>query len=148
MNDVTLNQEEMQNTVENPKGKYNLTESIFAWLCIVGGFLFCRTFPVFQYTLGGFAFVVGLFIVTAIIMKINKAKFGFVPVISMLSAMVVSSGIVLCSNALLQSLCYCYSIAAYLYFLYAVNSSTAKRGVSDMIIVDYFKAFLKLPCRL
>lgn len=147
MNNVAVNQNNAQNVVEQPQKYYTLTESIFAWLCVVAGYFFCRSFPVFRHTLGGFILVVASFIVTAVIMKIKGSGFGFVPIITMLSALVVSSGVVLCSNSFLQKICYGYSIAAYMYFLYAVNNDTVKRGISDMIIVDYFKALIIMPFR-
>lgn len=37
-----------------PKRTFSAIESLFAWLCLLGGYSFCRVFPVILHPLGGF----------------------------------------------------------------------------------------------
>ena len=64
----------MNNEQTNEK-TFLLSESVFAWLCYIAGYAFCRCFPVMDYPLGGFLFILALFTATIIFFIIKKRKF-------------------------------------------------------------------------
>ena len=68
-------------TPQKNSRSYTLSESIFAWFCFLAGYIFCRVFPFGQNPLGGFLFLISLFLGTAIIFKIQKKNFGILPTI-------------------------------------------------------------------
>ena len=68
----------MNNEQTNEK-TFLLSECIFAWLCYFAGYAFCRCFPVMDYPLGGFLFILALFTATIIFFIIQKRKFAILP---------------------------------------------------------------------
>lgn len=128
-----------------PPRTFTTLESVFAWISLAAGYLFCRAFPIGKYPLGGFLLILGLFGVTAILLKRKGAKFGVMPLAVAASAVVVSSALIFCGNAFLQGVAYTYALMAYGYFLYAATGNRVQGGFSDFIAVDFFKALFVMP---
>ena len=144
-NNIVYDQNAVHYVPQKPVREYSALESIFAWICVLAGYIFCHTFPVHNNTLGGFVFVGLLFAITAVFLKIKGKKFGAVQVLSAFSAIAVCACLILSSNSFLHTVSYAYALTVYCYFLYSVNSDTAKKGISDMIVVDYFIALFLAP---
>ncbi len=130
---------------DTPKRFFTISECFFAWLCLIGGYVFWRFLPVDRAPLGGFLLVVITFISTAIISRIKGAVLRPLPVIIGISAIIVSTTLIICSNTFLYFFAYCYALAAYCYFIYAVNGNSTKSGFNDLILVDFIKSLFILP---
>ncbi len=128
-----------------PPRTYSTAESVFAWVSMIAGYLFCRAFPVTKYPLGGLLFVVVLFAVTAVLSAVRGGRFGVMPVVAMLSAVAVSGGLFMCANPFLHTFAYLYALATYLYVLYALHAPDRTAGFSDRLAIDYLKAVFVLP---
>lgn len=128
-----------------PKRTFSAAESVFAWLCLLGGYAFCRVFPVILHPMGGFLLIWAAFAATAVILRLKKAAFGLPSVIAAVSALAVSASLILCANPILHFFAYAYSLAAYIYFVYAATGNALERGLSDLILADFFKAAFLLP---
>ncbi|MBR5218603.1 MAG: DUF4173 domain-containing protein [Clostridia bacterium] len=128
-----------------PQREYKGFESVFAWLCLFAGYLFCKAFPVRSNPLGGFILILFLFIVSTAILKIKGAKFGALPVIAAISAVAVSSALVLSANRTVCFFAYAYAIVIYCYYLYAVTGNSVKKGFTDFIAIDFIKALIVMP---
>ena len=129
-------------TPQKNSRSYTLSESIFAWFCFLAGYIFCRVFPFGQNPLGGFLFLISLFLGTAIIFKIQKKNFGILPTILAFSAILVSSALISCSNAFMRFLANIYALFTYFYFIYAIHGNSIKKIFSSFIILDYINALL------
>ncbi len=140
---VTI-ESENQDIQQNPY-TFTTLEIIFAWISLAAGYLFCRVFPVATSPLGGFIFILLLFAVTVIVIKIKGASFTAIPIIVAISAIISAFSLIFSGNSFLHSLSYMYCVAAYCYFLYAVNGNSLEKGFSDFLIVDFFKALFVLP---
>lgn len=125
--------------------KYSSLESIFAWICLILGYLFCRVFPVHHSPLGGLCFVVLLYGITTLILGLKKCRLKAMPVFVALSAVAISLCLFLSSNAFLHFLSYSYAIVSYCYFVYAVCGNEMENGFSNFIFMDYFKAIVITP---
>ena len=134
------------NTV-NAKRSFSKSEVVFAWFCILAGFLFCKSFPAFFFPLGGFMFLVLLYLFTTIILFIKKAQFSVYSVFVALSSLAVSSALVFSSNGFIHFLAFTYAFAAYCYFVYISGGNSVDKNVSDFIFVDFFKALFVMPFR-
>ena len=121
---------------------YTVSESIFAWFCFLAGYIFCRVFPVGKNPLGGFLFLISLFIGTAIIFKIQKKHFGILPTILAFSAILVSAALISCSNVFMRFLAFIYALFTYFYFIYSVHGNAIKKNFSGFIMLDYINALL------
>lgn len=137
--------EEQPYVIENNKRSYNTLESVFAWMCFVFGYLFCKVFPVHTSPLGGFLFVLLIFTATTIVLKAKKAKFGVMPVVTAISAVVVSGTLILSSNEQLEICAYVYCLLAYCYYIFTATGNSTKKGFNDFIVVDYYKSLFVAP---
>ncbi|MBR4880965.1 MAG: DUF4173 domain-containing protein [Clostridia bacterium] len=134
----------VQSPVKEEKN-ISLTDTLFAWICLISAYLFCRISPINDSPLGGFLFLVSLFAVTTVFLKIKGARFTPMAVISALSALILCLGLVLSDNAVIHFFAYTYALVTYLYFVYAAFGNSLKKGFSDLILIDYFKTLFILP---
>lgn len=130
---------------KKPTREFTTLEKVFAWLSFILGYLFCRAFPVGDSPLGGFMFVVVLFVVTTIVLKLKGCKFTATPIVFALSAIGVSLSLIISNNSFIYFFAYSYAIAAYCYFVYSVLSIASPLGLYDFILVDFFKALFIAP---
>lgn len=127
------------------KRKFSVIESVFAWACLVFGYLFCRVFPLSESPFGGFLFTSLLFITGFIVLTIMKKKLTLMPTLILLSAILISFSLVLTSNDFLHFFAYCFSLAVFGYFIYSACGNRVKNGFTDLIISDFFKALIIMP---
>lgn len=120
---------------------FSKTESVYAWLCVVLGYLFCRVLPVGWHPMGGFLFVIALFAVTAIVLSLRGAPFGAASLTAAGSAVVMSAALILSANVFLQTLTYVYTLAAYLVFVYTACGN-GRCGFSERCVIEFCKALL------
>ncbi len=128
-----------------PPREYSTVDAVFAWVCLIGGYLFCRAFPVAQHPLGGLLFLLTLFSVTAVIAAVKGARFHPLPVIAAVSAVAIGGGLFVCANAFLHTIAYLYALATYMYFLYSLHAPDCTRRFCDRLAIDYLKAVIVLP---
>lgn len=124
---------------------YSTGESVFAWVCLLAGYLFCRLVPVSSAPLGGFLFVLGLFAVTWIVLYLKGLTCPANAWCAAGSAVAVSTTLLFCAEPFLQRLSFWYALAAYAYFVYATAGNTLRRGLSDLVLIDTFKAAIVMP---
>jgi hypothetical protein len=135
-----------QSTAVKKEGrKFSILESAFAWICLILGYLFCRAFPPFENALGSFIVTLVIFGVTATILAFRGAKFNLSSIISAVSGVAISAGLIINSNNTLQNLIGCYCILAYVYFVYSATGNKIEKGFSNFVIADFFKAIFVMP---
>ena len=136
-----------KDTCDNSKNvkSYSIPDVVFAWLSYFFSYLFCRVFPVFENTLGGFSFVLLIFIATFTILKIKKIKIPSMALAVAVSALAVSPAIIITNSSFLIFLVFTYIITSYCYFIYAAFNNTLESGISDFIFIDYVKAIFVMP---
>lgn len=132
-------------TPVNNKRSFSVAESIFAWLSLIFGYLFCRVFPLKESPFGGFLFTLLLFVSGFIVLKVMKKKFSLMTVLISLSAVIVSFSLILTSNNFLHFFSYLYSLAVFGYSIYSAYGNNVKNGFTDLIIADFFKALIIMP---
>ncbi len=124
---------------------YSTAESVFAWVCLLAGYLLCRLVPVTDAPLGGFLMILGLFTVTLIVLHLK----GFAcPVGAWCvagSALVVGAALLFCTEPFLHRLCFWYALVAYAYFVYSSTGNTLQNGLSDLVLIDSFRAAIVMP---
>ncbi len=133
------------NTEVKPTRSFTALEVMFAWISFIAAYLFCRAFPVNMHPLGGFLLVFTVYTVTAVIIKLKGGKFGLIPLFLALSAVAVSASLILCDNYTIRFIAYSYACVTYCYFIYSAFGNRVKKGFSDLIFIDYFKALFILP---
>lgn len=129
----------------NNRRKFSVIESVFAWMCLLFGYIFCRVFPLSESPFGGLVFTLLLYISGFIVLMIMKQKLKLMSVVIALTAILISFSLILTSNNFLHFFSYCYSLATFGYFIFSAFGNTARKGFSDLIIADFFKALIIMP---
>lgn len=128
-----------------PKCRYTAAESVFAWLCFVLGYLFIRVFMDGFRPLGELLFVILLYALTFVVVKLENARFNAPAVISLLSGLAVSFSTVISSNGGVRFFAFAYALASYTYFVYTVFGNKLAKGFTNLLLVDFFKSAFILP---
>lgn len=129
----------------DPRPTYSRTDTVYAWLCFVFGFLFCQAAPVTEHPLGGFLLILALYITGFVILSLKKVKLTAACILSTISSLILSAVLILSESGFLLRLSYTYCLASYCYFLYTAFGNTVEKGFSDYIYLDYFKALCVFP---
>ena len=128
-----------------PKREFNSAEMLYAWLCLLFGYLFCRVFPVVEAPLGGLIFIAVLYLVTAVILKLRGGKFTATAIILALSALIIQASMILCANSTIHFFAYLYALWVYFYCIYSAFGNSIQKGFSDFIAADFLKAAFVMP---
>ncbi|MBE6932891.1 MAG: DUF4173 domain-containing protein [Ruminococcaceae bacterium] len=128
-----------------PVRDYSAAECVFAWLCLLAGYWFCRAFPVWTNPLGGFVVILLLFISSTVVLLRRGSKPGWGVVPAALSAVAIATSLILITNGFLRFLAFTYAIIIYCYYVYAATGNSLKKGFSDFIAVDFLKALFVMP---
>ncbi len=124
---------------------YSTVESMFAWACLLAGYLLCRLVPVTDAPLGGFLFILGLFAVTLIVLHMKGCSCSANAWCAAGSAVVAGAAPLFCAEPFLNRLCFWYALAAYAYTVHAIAGNTLRKGISDLVLIDTFKAAIVMP---
>lgn len=124
---------------------YSLTDTIYAWLCFLFGFLFCQASPIMEHPLGGFLLIFALYSTGFVILFIKKAKLPLSCILSAVTALILSAVLIVAESAFLLRLTYTYCLTGYCYFLYTAFGNKAEKGFSDFVYLDYINALLVFP---
>ncbi len=125
--------------------EYTGADTLFAWMCVIAAYLFCRVFPVGEHPFGGLLFLVLLFGATLVFAAVKKVRVQPMPVIATVSALLVSGGLFLCANTFLHTLAYLYALVTYVYVVYALLTPETTAGFSNRLATEYLKALVILP---
>lgn len=128
-----------------PKREFTAAESVFAWVCFILGYLFCRVLAGGFNPLGGFLFTVLIFSVTAAVIKIEKARPPFAAWVAAVSGVVLAASLIVTGNETVRFFAYLYSAAAYVYFVYAAFGNKLEKGFSNLLCLDFVKAAFICP---
>lgn len=128
-----------------PVRKFTVSETVFAWLSLLFGYLFCRVFPLSESPFGGFLFTHLLFVSAYAIVITMKKKPTPMAVAVSLSASVISFSLIFTSNSTIHFFAYCYALLSFSYFLYASFGNSVKKGLSDFIVADFLKVIFVMP---
>lgn len=131
--------------VEEKKREYIGIESAFAWISFIFGYMFCKVFPAHVNAFGAFLLVIFAFAITTVVLKVKNTRIGIIPTLAGVSALIVSTTLVLSSNTMLQSLANAYAMVTYCYYIYAAQGNSTKKGFTDFIVIDYHKALFVAP---
>lgn len=128
-----------------PKRRYTAAESVFAWLCLILGYLFIRVFLNSLPPLGTLLFVILLYALTFVVVKLEKARFNAPAVISLLSGLAVAFSTVVSGNGGVRFFAFACWLAAYTYFVYTVFGNKLAKGFTNLLLIDFFKSAFILP---
>ncbi len=125
--------------------EFNFSDSVWSWVCLFLGYIFCRAFPAISKPLYSLIFIVLLYISTTVMLFFKRAKFGKSAIVIGLSGLLISFSLFLSGNAVIHAFAFGYAVFAYCYYVCAATENRLEGGVSSYILVDFFKATLVVP---
>ncbi|MBQ0109407.1 MAG: hypothetical protein KBS44_03935, partial [Clostridiales bacterium] len=132
-------------TAEETEGAFKNFETVFAWLCILFGYLFCRAFPASSSPIGFVLVSLIVFAATAVILKLKGARFGLLTILTLVSVLAANVGILLTGEKTLIALAFIRTCAAYNYLVYVSMGNELEKGFSDLVLMDFLRAVIILP---
>ncbi len=134
-----------QQSIHPEKRKFSVTESVFAWLCLVIGFLFYHTVCHINDPLW-FAAVAIIAVVSTMIVFIKRNKkfgihwfaLGVVSITFAVATVFAGSGFMRLS-ALISA------VFSYLFMIFTASGARIEKGLSDMLPLDIFHSTLIYP---
>lgn len=128
-----------------PPRVFSTVESVFAWLAVLFGYLFCRSVPVKENPLGGLLFIIALFSCTVTVLCVLKKKISLSAYAIAISAVILSFSLVVSSNKFVGTLAFLYAIIAYAYFVYTATGNNIEAPIRELCFFDFIKALFVMP---
>ncbi len=125
--------------------EFTTYDAVFAWFSYIASYVFCLVFPVSVTPFGGMLFLITLFLFAFIFLKIKGHKLPAISSLAGVSAMVLSTSLVLSSNSFIHFFAYIYCLGAFCYFIYTAMGNTNKKGFSNYLIADWAEAMFISP---
>ncbi|MBQ5843069.1 MAG: DUF4173 domain-containing protein [Clostridia bacterium] len=122
-------------------------ESVFAWLCLLFGYLFCRAFPLPDNPLGMFIIILVALCVTSAVLFKKGVKICASALTSAALCVVFGAGMFISADAFAQFFAFLGSVLGYSYFVYTATGNKIEKGFSDLLPADFVKALFIMPFR-
>lgn len=135
---------ELSSLFKTPR-EFSFLESIWSWICLFLGYLFCRAFPAIKKPLYALIFVILLYALTTVMLILKKAKFGKAAILASASGILVAFSLFLSDNTLIHTVAFGYAIFAYCYYVCAATENRLEGGFSSYILIDFLKATFVVP---
>jgi len=125
------------------KRDYSAKEKAMAWLSVLIGYLFCRTFWIWQKPAVGLLFALCLFAFAFVFfgMRKRKARSLFYPV----SAIIISSALFFSSSPVLLLFVFVYVCAAFVLYCQTGSETALEGRAGQLFVFETVKAFFVSP---
>ncbi len=135
---------------ETEKPKYAVHDSVFAWLCILLGYLFCRAIPVSDSPMGMFLVVLIAVISTIVILVIKNALKSYLSLIFAISSILFAFSPVITASGRYEDISISFlsvlaSVFCFSFFVYKASGNGLEKGFSDFVMVDFLVSAFKFP---
>lgn len=126
--------------VVTEKKTYTLFESVYAWLCVLVGYLFCRAFPAGQYPLG--FFLVSLVCISSAFFVLAKRGISFrlSSILCAAASMLFAFCRVMTEDALAGFLAFICSLLFYCFFIYTSSGGFVGATGRDILPLELLRA--------
>lgn len=124
---------------------FSALDSIWGWICLFLGYLFCRSFPAVSKPLYGLIFIILLYTATTVMLALKKAKFGKAAICVAASGLLIATSLFLSGNGVIHAFASGYAIFSYCYFVAAATENRLEGGFSSYILIDFLKAVFVIP---
>lgn len=121
---------------------YTKLDTLFAWLCLIIGYVFCRVFPAFTAPMGAMIFIIALFTVVTVFLKLSRIKLTPISVAVAISGVVMAVSVIFTSNRFLQEIAYVYSLVSLVFYIYL---STKPKVPFSALMLDFVYALTVCP---
>lgn len=131
--------------VKKNKFEFKTVDTVYAWLSLLLGYLFSRLIPVSSNSLGALLYVISLFVVGFVYIKLSNVKlrvdcYVFTAVIA-----VFSIGFITCGNSVIRGFLFLFLICIFAYWIYSSFGLGGKKILSENLVEDFISATFVNP---
>ena len=126
--------------VETDLRDYETFECIFAWLCILIGYLFCCAFPPVEFPLGTFVVMVLCVATTFICLVRKNAKIGFSVILSAFISLGFTFSFMLNTELFPAFIAFACALISYCFFVYRATASASVSKNADFLPLELLRA--------
>lgn len=119
---------------------YSSFECVFAWLCILIGYLFCCAFPPNEFPLGTFFVMVICVAATFVCLVRKKARIGATAIASAVLSLIFSFAFLLNTSNFPTFVSFICALVSYAFFVYRATGNTLGRGNADFLPLELLRA--------
>jgi hypothetical protein len=127
-------------TAESDLRDYDSFEGIFAWICVLIGYLFCRAFPISDYPFGMLLTVIIALGANFGFLAKKCVRFGRDSVVSAVACLAFSATFLWNSKPFAIALAFVMALVSYCFFVYSATSNRVEGGKSDVLPLDLLRA--------
>ncbi len=120
-------------------------ESIFAWLCLLFGYLLCRAFPLPDNPLGMFIVIFAALCITAAALFKKRGAFGTSAITSAALCVIFGAAMFISADPFAQFFAFLGSVLGYSYFVYTATGNKIEKGFSELLPIDFVKVLFIMP---
>lgn len=120
-------------------------ESVFAWICMLVGYLFCRMFPAVDAPLGMLITVAVALVSTTVVLAKKGAIFNGYSIFAAFSSLVFAVSLLFADSELISLIALLSSVYSYFYFVYSATGNRAEKGITNVIPLDIIRAAFVFP---
>lgn len=126
--------------VYEEKRVYSSFESVFAWICVLVGYLFCRAFPPAKYPLGMLAVMFFGICVTAVVLAKKNAKFGARSIVAAVTSVAFAFAFIFNTEPIAMYAALGCSFVFYCFFVYCATGNYTGKSKADILPLELFRA--------
>lgn len=145
MNDINIQssappEQNDNNTAITDLRDYDAFECVFAWLCLLIGYLFCCAFPPMDFPLGMFSVMVFGVAVTFITLLKKKAKISVSVMVSGFLSLAFSFTFLLNTDLFPMFIAFVCALVFYGFFVYRATGNVSGKGNGDFLPLELLRA--------
>lgn len=106
--------------IKKPPRNFSKLENIYAWLSFILAYLFTLSIPINENPLGLLVVIILMFGVSTAVLLRKAKKPQLMPLLVSVSAILLSTSLILTSNGFLHFFTFLYSMIAYCYYIYGL----------------------------
>lgn len=115
-------------------------EGLFAWVCVIVGYLFCLAFPPARYPLGMFIVVFIAIVSTFAVLIKKKTRLSVASVVSAVVSLFFAFSFVVNNEPLSAFVAFVCMLVSYCFFVYCATGNRSDTSDADMLPLELFRA--------
>lgn len=124
---------------------FSQTEMVFAWLCVLFGYLFCLAFPPAKHPLGLLIIHTAALVSGVVVLKKRNANIDAFAVAAVIISYMFSFSVILTSNGTIAFISAVCAAISFCLFMFTASGARTEKGFSNFIVLDLFHLLFVYP---
>lgn len=131
--------------INAPKRAPDIRETVFAWVFVIIGYIFCRSFPISARPVGTLIFLIALYAAGGIFLFLTGAKQTPRSAFCILTVFLFSSSLFISSNEFIHFLSTSWALGCFMIWVMLSNGGGLEKKAGELLFYDAVKAVFVMP---